>query len=92
MQVFWQRDVGLSMEGSWSPCFSVFLLLSLSSYHAVQGRVDELRVHVGEAGELALVDVGDDELVGRGQDGLSASEELVEVFGSFATLKGIKIM
>lgn len=31
-----------------------------SSYHTVQGWMDELSVDVGEAGELALVDVGDD--------------------------------
>lgn len=57
------------------------------SYDAVQRRVDELRVYVGEAGELALVDVGDDQLVGRGQHGLRAGEELVEVFRPFAALK-----
>ncbi len=62
---------------------------ALASYHAVQRRVDELRVHVGEACELALVDVGDDQLVGRGQHRLCAREELVEVFCSFATLKEI---
>lgn len=65
-------------------CFS-----ALSSYHAVQGWVDELRVHVGEARELALVDVGDDQLVGRSQHGLRAREKLVEVFCSFAALKEI---
>lgn len=48
--------------------------------------MDELRVNEGEAGELALVDVGDDQLVRRGQDGLRACEELVEIFCSFATL------
>ena len=49
--------------------------------------MDELRVDVGEAGELALVDVGDDQLVGRGQHWLCTCEKLVEVFCSFATLK-----
>lgn len=58
-----------------------------SSYHAVQGRRDELRVHVGETRELALVDVGDDQLVGRRQHGLRAREKLVEVFCSFAALQ-----
>ena len=53
---------------------------------AVQGRVDELWVDAGEAGELALVDVGDDQLVGRGQHRLRAREELVEVFCPFAAL------
>lgn len=57
------------------------------SYHAVQGRRDELRVHVGESLELTLVDVGDHQLVGRCQHGLRACEELVEVFCSFAPLK-----
>lgn len=57
------------------------------SYHAVQGRGDELGIDVGEAFELALVDVGDDQLVGRRQHGLRAREELVEVFCSFATLQ-----
>lgn len=52
--------------------------------------MEELRVDVGEAGELALVYVGDDELVGRGQHGLGAREELVEVLGSFAALKETK--
>lgn len=73
-----------------SPCFQCFCLfppLSASSYHAVQRRVDELRVYVGEARKLALVDVGDDQLIGRGQHRLRAGEELVEVFCSFAALK-----
>lgn len=48
--------------------------------------MDELMVHVGEAGKLALVDVGDDQLVGRGQHGLRARKKLVEVLCSFATL------
>lgn len=57
------------------------------SYHAVQGRGGELGVHVGEAFELALVDVGDDQLVRGRQHGLRAREELVEVLCSFATLQ-----
>lgn len=56
----------------------------------MQRRVDELRVYVGEAGELALVDVGDHQLVGRGQHGLRAGKELVKVFRSFAALKDTK--
>lgn len=51
--------------------------------------MDELRVHVGEARKLALVDVGDDQLVGRGQHRLRTREKLVEVFRSFAALKEI---
>lgn len=73
-----------------SPCFQCFCLfppLAASSYDAVQRRVDELRVYVGEARKLALVDVGDDQLIGRGQHRLRAGEELVEVFCSFAALK-----
>lgn len=73
-----------------SPCFQCFCLfpqLSASSYDAVQRRVDELRVYVGEARKLALVDVGDDQLIGRGQHRLRAGEEFVEVFCSFAALK-----
>ena len=54
-----------------------------------EGKAVKLRVHVGEACELALVDVGNDQLVGRGQDGLRTCEKLVEVFCSFATLKEI---
>lgn len=49
--------------------------------------MDELRVDVGEAGELALVNVGDDELVGRRQHRLSTCEELVKVFCTFAALE-----
>ena len=52
--------------------------------------MDKLRIDVGEAGKLALVDVGDDQLVGRGQHGLGTCEKLVEVFCSFATLKKIQ--
>lgn len=71
-----------------SPCFQCFCLFPPpSSYDAVQRRVDELRVYVGEACKLALVDVGDDQLIGRGQHRLRAGEELVEVFCSFAALK-----
>lgn len=62
-------------------------LLFVRSYDAVQRRVDELWVYVGEAGELALVDVGDNQLVRGGQYGLRAGEELVEVFCPFAALK-----
>lgn len=67
-----------------------FSLSAPSSYHAVQGWMDELRIDVGEAGKLTLVDVGDDQLVGRGQHGLGACEKLVEVFCSFAALKEIE--
>lgn len=49
--------------------------------------MNELRIDVREAGELALVNVGDDQLVRRGQHGLGACKELVEVLCSFATLK-----
>lgn len=59
----------------------------VGSYHAVQRRVGELRIDVREAGELALVDVGDHHLVRRGQHGLRAREELVKVFCSLAALK-----
>lgn len=48
--------------------------------------MDELRVDEGEAAELGLVDVGDDQLVGRRELRLSAGEELVEVLRSFAAL------
>lgn len=51
--------------------------------------MDELRVHVGEACKLALVDVGDDQLVRRGQHRLCTCKKLVKVFCSFATLKEI---
>lgn len=47
----------------------------------------ELRVDEGEAGELGLVDVGDDQLVGRRELRLGAGEELVEVLGTFAALE-----
>lgn len=76
-----------------SACFLFVSLFSFAffppavpSYDAVQRRVDELRVYVGEAGELALVDVGDNQLVGGRQHGLRAGEELVEVFCPFAAL------
>lgn len=52
--------------------------------------MSELWVDVGEACKLALVDVGDDQLVRRGQHGLGACEKLVKVFSSFATLKEMK--
>lgn len=57
------------------------------SYDTVQGWMDELSVDVGEARKLALVDVGDDKLVGRRQHGLRTREELVKVLCSFAALK-----
>lgn len=47
----------------------------------------ELRVDEGEAGELGLVDIGDDQLVGWRELRLSAGEELVEVLRSFAALR-----
>lgn len=47
----------------------------------------ELRVDEGEAGELGLVNVGDDQLVRRRELRLGAGEELVEVLGSFAALE-----
>lgn len=62
------------------------------SYHAVQGRMGELRIDVGKAGKLALIDVGDDQLVRRGQHGLGACEKLVKVLCSFSTLKEIRRM
>lgn len=48
--------------------------------------MQELRVDEGEASELGLVNIGDDQLVGRRELRLSAGEELVEVLGSFAAL------
>ena len=51
-------------------------------------RVGELRVDEGEAIEVCLVDVGDDQLVRRGQLRLGAREELVKVLCCFATLHG----
>lgn len=50
----------------------------------------ELRVDVGKAGELALVDVGDDQLVWRRQHGLGAREELVKVLCPLSTLKEMR--
>lgn len=47
----------------------------------------ELGVDVGEAFEIGLVYVSDDQLVGRGEDRLPSGEELVEVFCAFATLR-----
>lgn len=52
-----------------------------------QRRVQKLRVDEGEIGEVGLVDVGDDQLVRRGQLGLRACEELVKVLCSFAALE-----
>lgn len=54
--------------------------------------MDELRVNEGEASKLALVDVGNDQLVGRGQHGLRTREELVEVLSSLPTLKEMRGM
>lgn len=71
----------------WSATVHGFVVSALSSYHAVQGWMDELRIHVGEACELALVDVGNDQLIRRGQHRLRTCEKLVKVFCSFATLK-----
>lgn len=60
----------------------------MSSYHAaMNGWMDELGVDVGEASKLALIDVGDDELVWWSQHGLGAREKLVEVLGPFAALQ-----
>ena len=50
-------------------------------------RVGELGIDEGEAVEVRLVDVGDHQLVGRGQLGLGACEELVKVLSCFATLQ-----
>lgn len=47
----------------------------------------KLRVDEGEAGELGLVDVGDNQLVWWCELGLGAREELVKVLRSFATLE-----
>ena len=63
-----------------------------SSYHAVQRWMDELRVDEREASKLALVDVGDDQLVRRGQNGLRACKKLVKVLCSLATLKQMRRM
>lgn len=60
---------------------------AVRSYDAVQRRVGELRVDVGEAGKLALVDIGDNQLVGGGQHRLRAGEELVKVLRPFTALK-----
>lgn len=49
--------------------------------------MNKLRVDEGEAGELGLVDVGDDQLVRWCELGLGAREELVEVLRSFAALE-----
>lgn len=59
----------------------------LLSRAVVERRVHELRVDKREAGKLGLVDVGDDQLVGGGELGLRAREELVEVLCCFATLQ-----
>lgn len=62
--------------------------LNPCSYGVGEGRVGELRVDKGEAGELGLVNVGDDELVWRSELRLCACEELVEVLGPLSTLQG----
>ena len=51
----------------------------------------ELGVDVGEASKLALVNIGDDQLVWRGEHGLGTGEELVKVFRPFSTLQKEKI-
>ena len=56
------------------------------SYRALQDGVHELGVDVGEAFKIRLVDVSDDQLVGRRQDRLPSREELVKVLCSFAAL------
>jgi len=48
--------------------------------------MDELRVDKGKSIEFCLVDVGDDQLVRRGQLWLCASEELVKVLCPLSTL------
>lgn len=57
------------------------------SYAVGEGRVDELWVDKGEARELGLVNVGDDELVWRSELWLGAREELVEVLSRLPALK-----
>lgn len=49
--------------------------------------MNKLRVDEREAGELGLVDVGDDQLVRWCELGLGAREELVEVLCSFSALE-----
>lgn len=52
--------------------------------------MDELWVYVRESSEFALVDVGHDQLVWRGQHGLRAGEEFVEVLRCFAAHFGFE--
>lgn len=49
--------------------------------------MDELGIDEGEAVELGLVDVGDDEVIRGRQHRLVAGEELVEVFRPLAALQ-----
>lgn len=75
-------DVVVSLSRRGGP-----LLHRAVSYHTVKRRwVDELWVYVREASKFALVDVGHDQLVWRGQHGLRAGEEFVEVLRCFAAL------
>lgn len=52
--------------------------------------VDELGVYEGESSKLALVDVGDDQLVRWGQHGLRACEEFVKVLRCLAAHFGFE--
>lgn len=63
------------------------MLSQTFSQIAIERWVHKLRVDEREAGKLSLVDVGDDQLVWRGELGLGAREELVKVLCSFATLE-----
>lgn len=57
---------------------------------AVEGGVNKLGVDEGEVGKLALVDVGDDQLVRRGQNRLRTREELVKILCCFTTHFGFE--
>lgn len=75
-------DVVVSLSWTGGP-----LLYRAVSYHTVKQRwVDELWVYVRESSEFALVDIGDNQLVWRGQHGLRAGEEFVKVLRRFAAL------
>lgn len=75
-------DVVISLNWTGGP-----LLHRAVSYHTVKRCwVNELWVYERESSEFALVDVGDDQLVWRGQHGLRAGEEFVEVLRRFAAL------
>lgn len=50
--------------------------------------MDEIRVHVGEAFEVGLVDAGQNQAVRRGQRGRCPREELVKVLAAAAALGG----